>query len=123
LFKPVTQVTYPNNALSMIIEDGECGVLISSVLQILDRDQLRARGVPDKIEQDYQTVIKEAAAQLPSPNARVEKESPPPLTIPRPILPEFHVPSGGACGVEGFLRALKKDEEKNAHARVLDLFE
>jgi hypothetical protein len=110
--------------VSIIDPNGECSVLISSVLQILDRDQLRAGGVPGKKDKGYEAASKNATAQLyVSTSERVAKDSQPPLTIPRPILPEIHVPSGGAFGVEEFLKALKKDGEKNAPARVVDLFE
>jgi hypothetical protein len=123
LFVVVTRITNLNDSQSIEADDGECKVLISSVLQILNRDQLAVKGISDKSKGDYQEESRQAEAAVAPKSEPAARESAPPVTIPRPILPEFHIPKGGINGVEEFIRALKQDQKKGSSTRVVDLFE
>jgi hypothetical protein len=99
-------------------------VLISSVLQILDCGQLRTRNGSELEKNESVPAFNNPASQPTGAVSEPEvKQAPPAPALVRPILPEIHLPTGGMHGVEEFLRAIRKDEEKSAPARKVDVFE
>jgi hypothetical protein len=101
-------------------------MLISSVLQILDRTQLKEQSLPKagikKQSEVFSSEMAQASVRVPVPE---HKGTNPPPHLVRPLLPDIStlLPGAGSHGVEGYLRAIKKEEQSGAPSKVVDLFE
>lgn len=101
-------------------------MLISSVLKILDSTQLKDQRPPKAdIEKQSDVFASEMAhASVPAPVPEHSEINTLPHLL-RPLLPDISalLSGAGARGVDGYVRAIKKEEQSGAPSKVVDLFE